>query len=907
MDPVWLLLLLLVLPSAAAAQQGAPEAIVAGRGASCPPAATCMAFEDALRNASVASVGLLGDVRVADAAPAGGALRIDRPLLVTAAPGANASALPSLDFNFKGDRAVLGPNVTLTFRDVMLRNTRQTSGLGIDFFGGREGSAIRYERVPRWRPVCTAPRDALASGLSWPRPPEVPGTNSIELADVCVRGACYPNSVVYRDFALHVRADSSESSEYLPGYTVLMLNASRLCASYIDPACAAAEPLDQCQLEATEAWLAAAGGRGGGGSRRAAAVAGGASAGVAALGAAAGFAAWTLRRRRRRRAREDEEAGAFGPYSSGDLLLSNKKGGWRIVARRAAPEPQQDRIQLGVLVGAGSFGRVYRGLWRGRDVAVKVITHDGQTAARTANEAALMMSFSHQNIVRALDVITWTRATRDTTPRSGSNCRRESPRAAAGPGQPAAPPAGGKRPAADAAGAGGGCASGPPPAALAPGDDSAEAAIGRAPSRGAPPLVPTTAGSSEGEGAPPSPPPPPPPSPPPPSSGPGSPVVRCGAPFIGDGDGALPAQMQYVPITSPLAALTPGGGAPGAGAGGAGAGGAAPAACAAGSAGTRGSSGGFAGAGAGAAGEASSGSGGLLAASEAQTWLILEFCDCGTLADAVAEGRLGHYVSARADAGVGADADAEAETDGGSESGGCGGRAGSRAGGGAPNLAKVLVRLREVAAGMVYLHARNVLHGDLKAANVLLTASPAAPFGATAKLSDFGLSRVLASDATHRSTRSVGTITHCSPELLRSGRASTAADVYAFGILMWELWSGRTAFAGCHYGEVFERVVLRGERPAAAAAADAPPGYASLMRDCWSGDPSARPGFASVLARIDAMLSDLPGTPVCRPAAGAGGGGGGGGCGSGGGNAQSSEGALARALSLPSSVFIQDL
>lgn len=51
---------------------------------------------------------------------------------------------------------------------------------------------------------------------------------------------------------------------------------------------------------------------------------------------------------------------------------------------------------------------------------------------------------------------------------------------------------------------------------------------------------------------------------------------------------------------------------------------------------------------------------------------------------------------------------------------------------------------------------------------------------------------------------------------------------------MWELWTGRTAFAGSHFGEVFERVVLHGERPPPPAGPLAPPpGYAALMEECW--------------------------------------------------------------------------
>lgn len=76
----------------------------------------------------------------------------------------------------------------------------QGLGAGIDYFGGSENSTIRFERAPRWRPVCTNSKDALASGRSWPRPPEVPGNNTMGIADVCFRGQCYPDSLIYKDF-----------------------------------------------------------------------------------------------------------------------------------------------------------------------------------------------------------------------------------------------------------------------------------------------------------------------------------------------------------------------------------------------------------------------------------------------------------------------------------------------------------------------------------------------------------------------------------------------------------------------------------------------------------------------------------------------------------------------------------
>lgn len=86
------------------------------------------------------------------------------------------------------------------------------------------------------------------------------------------------------------------------------------------------------------------------------------------------------------------------------------------------------------------------------------------------------------------------------------------------------------------------------------------------------------------------------------------------------------------------------------------------------------------------------------------------------------------------------------------------------------------------------VHARQVCHGDLKAQNVLMAAlnpptDPDTPATGpwVAKVADFGLSRALKDDETHRSTRTTGTVTHMPPELLRSGKLMPAGDVYAFG------------------------------------------------------------------------------------------------------------------------------
>lgn len=76
----------------------------------------------------------------------------------------------------------------------------KSSGLGIDYFGGLQDSALDFMDVQRWRYLCTNPSDALSFGLSYPRPNSIPGANTIRLVQECVRGTCYNNSLLYIDF-----------------------------------------------------------------------------------------------------------------------------------------------------------------------------------------------------------------------------------------------------------------------------------------------------------------------------------------------------------------------------------------------------------------------------------------------------------------------------------------------------------------------------------------------------------------------------------------------------------------------------------------------------------------------------------------------------------------------------------
>eukprot|EP00879_Flechtneria_rotunda_P029303 GHRR01031647.1.p2 GENE.GHRR01031647.1~~GHRR01031647.1.p2 ORF type:complete len:116 (-),score=42.93 GHRR01031647.1:31-378(-) len=89
-------------------------------------------------------------------------------------------------------------------------------------------------------------------------------------------------------------------------------------------------------------------------------------------------------------------------------------------------------------------------------------------------------------------------------------------------------------------------------------------------------------------------------------------------------------------------------------------------------------------------------------------------------------------------------------------------------------------------------------------------------------------------------------------QLLRYGRISPAADIYAVGIMMYEVYTGQSAFPDLHYGQFFDAIVLRHQRPQPPASM--PPDYVQLMRQCWAADQTERPSVDQLLQALNAMI-----------------------------------------------------
>jgi len=155
---------------------------------------------------------------------------------------------------------------------------------------------------------------------------------------------------------------------------------------------------------------------------------------------------------------------------------------------------------------------------------------------------------------------------------------------------------------------------------------------------------------------------------------------------------------------------------------------------------------------------------------------------------------------------------------------------------------------RQIAAGLEAAHDQGIIHRDLKPANIKLSPS------GEIKVLDFGLARAYLGDATDASDINnsptitaamtgagviLGTAAYMSPEQARGKRVDTRTDLWAFGVILYEMLTGRRLFAGETVSDTLA-AVLRAEPDMSALPTRTPPSIHRLLRRCLERDVRLR-------------------------------------------------------------------
>ncbi|KAK3817974.1 MAG: kinase-like domain-containing protein, partial [Linnemannia gamsii] len=166
--------------------------------------------------------------------------------------------------------------------------------------------------------------------------------------------------------------------------------------------------------------------------------------------------------------------------------------------------------------------------------------------------------------------------------------------------------------------------------------------------------------------------------------------------------------------------------------------------------------------------------------------------------------------------------------------------------------------IHDVASGLEFLHQRGIQHMNLHSENILISLE------AIAVLTDFGRPNNRAEvgmppkkTAEQERIRSLATV-FLAPEVLASNQYSSQSEVYALGMVMFELLTSKVAFEKDLNQPGLSNRIMFGRKDEIPADIKGSPGaaYEVLIKDCWELDPAKRPHLSQVKFRLEQLMDE---------------------------------------------------
>jgi serine/threonine protein kinase len=155
-----------------------------------------------------------------------------------------------------------------------------------------------------------------------------------------------------------------------------------------------------------------------------------------------------------------------------------------------------------------------------------------------------------------------------------------------------------------------------------------------------------------------------------------------------------------------------------------------------------------------------------------------------------------------------------------------------------------LGNLENIALGLVKIHEANIIHRDFHSGNIFFNKQKQdfkIPL-----IGDLGISK--SATESGDDIENYGVIPYMAPEIFQRQKYIKSSDIYSFGMIMWELMTGRRPFWDRNHDTELIIDICDGLRPPVVT--NAPDGYIELMEECWHTDPDKRPTATDIHERI---------------------------------------------------------
>ena len=147
--------------------------------------------------------------------------------------------------------------------------------------------------------------------------------------------------------------------------------------------------------------------------------------------------------------------------------------------------------------------------------------------------------------------------------------------------------------------------------------------------------------------------------------------------------------------------------------------------------------------------------------------------------------------------------------------------------------------LKHIVEGLDHIHNQSIIHRDFHSGNILYENE----FDIV--ISDLGISK---SSMDNDDNEIYGVISYMAPEILQRKEYTIASDIYSFGMIMWELITGRMPFWDQNNDIELIIKICKNFRPPIIK--NTPKGYIELMQECWNSDPNKRPTAFDIVKKL---------------------------------------------------------